>query len=1173
VGWLRRWLPRLVLALALIMLVGYRVLTDPARIKRLTQAYVQQFFSTPVTIGSVEFSLTTGIQLTDVQVADPDGGPGRPSLLSIDGMWLQHDPLDLLVGRVTVNEVVATRPVCLARYAADSGKFNIQRALRAPAAEGRPGLRQLPVLRVRDAHLLMYANTDPGSPAVEDVALSLTATPDAHRRYVVAWRAQTDRRSQGRFAIDLRRGIVEDEDESGAPWLSLEAASLAIEATEPQAGRWIDLLGVRGQFRIVDFALGFRGAAEASNRLTMEFESARLSVPVAAEEDALPPEKRFIRLEDVSGRVAVDETGASADLSGYLGDARCRLRGHMAGDVSRDKRFAELGFQIEADVEGLTLPHWDDAERPWEARFVNRWRRMRHFYRDFDPHGRVDVTATLSKAPGADAGIELQHALIQARGGDVTIRMFPYRVDDVRGTLELTSDGVFIHGLTGRHGEGAISAEGWFGELSRHSAATLHVEGLGVALDSDLCTAISGRHRHTWEEFAPRGRADIAVTMSRPETEDEPGPWTVGIDAELLGVDAEFVGFPYPLRDLRGRVRIDGDTFEVVDVRGSCGDGALTAAGLVRASPAGLEQLDLTLTADALPLDDTLLNALPPAGRAEVAELHAQGEAAVAVNLTDCDGEVVYDIDATVADVDLCPEKFPLPVTGLSGSLRIQPQSVELHDLRGNASDGVVRASGRIVRGDTGENAVTIRGEQVRLTEALRSALPDDVRAQLEPWDIRGRFDVERRMGASSGQTLRLELDGATVTYAPFPLAWRITTGDVVVEDERVWLRGVRAVSGAAELSLAGEVDADGGALRYTLRGLKLDDEAVRMALPWRLRRQWNDLAPEGSLDVFDGMLDWRVEGDSRTPVWQLAGDVQLYDVGFLAGVKVSGMSGRIALGGEARRTLADVFLKGDLHLDRLTIGKYTLANLTGRVLRDGVGKRLRFDELAATFYGGAVTGTLDLDAGRGATEYSLEATVQRAAVQGLVAAQRTDVTAHAPDNLHGYVDGRFFLTGTLGDSQGRRGGGRLQVRDAELYRLPLLLAVLHVLNLSIPEESAFQSASAGLLVVGDEVRFKDIELVGEALTLVGNGTMVLPSGALDLELIAVSPFRWADMPVLTEMLEGMARELLEVQVTGTLGEPRATAQPLRNMEAALEALLTLQRLPEDERPAVATTP
>ena len=45
-------------------------------------------------------------------------------------------------------------------------------------------------------------------------------------------------------------------------------------------------------------------------------------------------------------------------------------------------------------------------------------------------------------------------------------------------------------------------------------------------------------------------------------------------------------------RDLRGRVRIDGDTFEVVDVRGSCGDGALTAAGLVRASPAGLEQLD-----------------------------------------------------------------------------------------------------------------------------------------------------------------------------------------------------------------------------------------------------------------------------------------------------------------------------------------------------------------------------------------------------------------------------------------------------------------------------------------------------------------------------------------------------------------------------------------------------
>ena len=56
-----------------------------------------------------------------------------------------------------------------------------------------------------------------------------------------------------------------------------------------------------------------------------------------------------------------------------------------------------------------------------------------------------------------------------------------------------------------------------------------------------------------------------------------------------------------------------------------------------------------------------------------------------------------------------------------------------------------------------------------------------------------------------------------------------------------------------------------------------------------------------------------------------------------------------------------------------------------------------------------------------------------------------------------GYVDGRFFVTGDSDDISSQRGGGKIVLKNAELYRLPLLLTVLHVINLSVPEESVFQ--------------------------------------------------------------------------------------------------------------------
>ncbi len=77
---------------------------------------------------------------------------------------------------------------------------------------------------------------------------------------------------------------------------------------------------------------------------------------------------------------------------------------------------------------------------------------------------------------------------------------------------------------------------------------------------------------------------------------------------------------------------------------------------------------------------------------------------------------------------------------------------------------------------------------------------------------------------------------------------------------------------------------------------------------------------------------------------------------------------------------------------------------------------------------------------------------------------------------------------------------------------------------------------------------------------MIGSGTMAMSTQELDIKLVTVSPHRWAKLPIMTELLEGAARELIEVAVTGTPQKPQATARPLRGLEKAINTLV----IPDD---------
>ena len=116
------------------------------------------------------------------------------------------------------------------------------------------------------------------------------------------------------------------------------------------------------------------------------------------------------------------------------------------------------------------------------------------------------------------------------------------------------------------------------------------------------------------------------------------------------------------------------------------------------------------------------------------------------------------------------------------------------------------------------------------------------------------------------------------------------------------------------------------------------------------------------------------------------------------------------------------------------------------------------------------------------------------------------------------------------------------------------------MINLTVPEEGAFQDCKFGFAIRGDRMFLNDIALYGSALTLRGSGEMNIETTELDLDLDVYSPRKALKIPLLTALLEGAAQELAEVNVTGPAASPRITTRPLRGIRRLFDSASTSPR-------------
>lgn len=1158
----------------------YGYYTSDEAIRRQATRLLADMTDGIVTIESAKFSLFGGITLTGVRIDTPYqaefaalDAPRQPrEIFSASEVQLVHEPLSLAFGRLRVRRIIASTPALTVVYNAETNRYNHNLLFRRRAPTGRRAAApQRPDILLRSARVT-FVRIDQGSESAVP-AYQLDADAWAHRSLASAY--EFDCRVYGDMPHHVR-GMYDPSGHriSETPFVAYSS----IRQILPRHTRdFLDRFSLGGRFRAME--LDYGSSAPAQRRMEIELRDGGFALPMPlGESESSVPGYTPLTLTALNGSVVVAGTSVHLRLEGRLNGAACRIRGSVD---SIDLPFEQLGLEVTIEADGLAFLEGNsrarllaDATAPYH---------LREFLIDFDPHGRVNVRAQLRRPRGPQHRLRFLGRLT-AVNASAAYRWFKYRLEKLTGEVEFGEDGIHLRGLVGQHSGGTVRVDGKIDAATQWTDVDLKIDGENVPFNDALHAALSDKHRSIWDLLRPQGRADARVHLQRKggSRADGPGKWQTSLDLKLKGADLCFEHLPYALTDVTGQARVDGDRFSFREIRGRHGDARVAVEGWADFDDPARPRAELGVQARGVSLDDDLWNALPPRTQDSLAALGLSGRADIAgkVRLGDAAGAVDYDLHATLDGVSVRLHSFPYHICEVGGSVTITPQAWSLTGLVGRHGAATLQADGSIARDEGGAAlTLTVKSENLPLDQTLAEALPPKLREVWSSFAPEGTAEattliVARGMNekVTTNYRTHLSLRDGRLRYAGFPLDLEQVRADLLLTARRaelVRLEGrpvLQAIGTArngpaprdnggtgARVRLSGTfdlaADAVRGGLQLEAESIPLEHPRVRAALPALLRDYLEATSARGLADIRLDALNL-THADSGQPRWDADGRLELKGVDLNLGVALSEIEGRIE--GDLRAGLKGLeALDVTVAFDRLRVARWPMTGFSARLSQTSADPVLRLDEMAARVFGGALSGTLELSLRSRQPTYSMSLALSDADLAAILSAESG--ARSGSKGVRGRLLGRMSLTGALGDTNSREGAGEIMIHDAQVWKLPLMLAILRVLNLN-PDENAFDDARVQFYVLGSTIRLSRVELYGTSLALAGAGTYDTHTDALDLMLAAGTPGPMR-VPLLTELMEGAARELMEVHVTGTLSEPRIESQPLRGVKQFLDNL------------------
>lgn len=1170
------------LALLTIGFALYSYSTRDEAIRRRAIAFIEEatLGDVEVTVGRASFHMFGGITLHDVRVIvpfDENLGPAArsPELRRIfwaASLELTHNPWRLLLGHLQVERVVAVEPTITLTHNTGTGLRNWQ-LLWNPDARRRPRISpSRPVIRLRKATAVVI------SVDADGVLTSIEEQLDAD--------ARPDPRNGTAYAIDVRRRSPPHERNqvlfdpavrrvANVPFVEAKTIRLQLPA---YAQVLFDEIALVGEVQLRELLYDREG--DDNRHIKIELRRVRCRLPIGLLAAHVPTtdladdllhsglaaafdEAHALHMTDVHGSVELLAGQVEMNIEGQLDGAHCAVTGRFT-NVDAGLR----GLGVEMNFNGQAVPTPEGLVRESLLANPDLPPDLLRFLVDYDPHGPFDLDLQFKRPAGGEGELGVTGDVI-ARGVRATFKDFVYPMEALVGTVHFRPGHVELENIRGRHGDARITVDGDIRRTSGYAEVKLDIHGESVPLAPDLFAALPRRYQSVLERFRPRGKAGIHVELLRPDGPHSAAKpkWNVSVSADLADVQAHLAENALPLENLAGRVDIAADELRLTGLTGLYGDAAVHLDGHARLDGSQSAPFELRIKADRVRLEESLGAALPAEGRGAFAQFQPRGFVDLVGTLGRReDGQaLVWAIDTHVYEAAIRHESFPYAIDDVSGDITIRPDSLSIIRVEGARGEGRIEARGDVRRANGGYVAdLAFDAKRVALEPALYDALPPSLR---DVWDLfeptgHVRVRIAAHVTSDDGRGVprhRAEIDliDAGLRFRELPLKLTKVVGKVIVTDRSVEIVSLQGNIGEATVGVSGVVDLAEphrrGTLTVTAREMQFDD-ALLDALPGPLRGFLSRWKPTGGFGLRLDELRFETSAEGATR-WWFDGDLKLVDVAADLGFGLQHCHGDLAASGaiDEAGTLA---LTVGVRLERAVTAGWHWQNVSTKLSIDHETGAILLDDASAELYGGEATGSAIIDMTAESPARPFRASI---AVRDLQLAKYLEIHGKPTPgegqtpSAQGTVSGNLVLRRRAGRGRRPEGTGEALVRHAQVWKLPVLFAIFQVLNLT-PDENVFHDGHVKFFFSRDKLTFQKIDLQGNAVSLVGGGSMDVWTHALDVTLLAGSPVR-LHVPLLTEILEGASREIMEVRVTGTLSKPDIEPQPLKSLAAALKTL------------------
>jgi hypothetical protein len=143
-------------------------------------------------------------------------------------------------------------------------------------------------------------------------------------------------------------------------------------------------------------------------------------------------------------------------------------------------------------------------------------------------------------------------------------------------------------------------------------------------------------------------------------------------------------------------------------------------------------------------------------------------------------------------------------------------------------------------------------------------------------------------------------------------------------------------------------------------------------------------------------------------------------------------------------------------------------------------------------------------------------------------------------------------LRGTRRSLNATDGRGTIQLRNADIYELPLMIALLKILSIRPPDTSAFSKSDIDFRIAGTRVLLDRIDFNGDAISLLGKGEMDFQSN-INMTFYAMVGRDELRVPIVRDVIGGASQQIMLIHAGGTLQDPNVTSEAFPGVNQALQ--------------------